>query len=204
MDLIAYNLSRTNADHQQRGQLYDYTIAGNGVFIRAERDHIKATVQLASCDVRGLPSVEPHIGFGFPPVPRSMVEGINEMAWKWALVPPVESLWHLLWSSVYPYDDGWQLIEPKQERSAAACRPLHDGPGSSHEKALIEIHSHHFMPAKFSGQDDKDETGFRLYGVIGSFGRHRPVCRMRLGVYGYFAPVLASSVLECEGIWEEA
>lgn len=203
MNLIGYNLSRTNADHQVSGQLYDYTFAGNGVFIRVERESIKATVQLASCDVRGLPAVEPRISFGFPRVPSRIVQAIQKRA-AMAALQPVECLWHLVWSEVYPWDEGWELVEPEQERSATACRPLHDGPGSSHEKAIIEIHSHHFMPAKFSAQDDKDETGFRIYGVIGNFGRHRPVCRLRLGVYGYFAPVLASSVLECEGIWEDA
>lgn len=200
-NLIEYNLSRANADYQARGQLYDYVMAGNGVFVQAERDYIKARVQIAVCDVRGLPTLGQQFAFGFVPVPSNLVERIEASAREWAK-EQLECVWHLLWSPVFPYNRGWQLIEPHQERSATSCRPLEDGPGSSHEKAIIEIHSHHYMPAKFSEQDDKDETGFRLYGVIGNFGRNRPVCRMRLGVHGYFAPVVASSVLECEGIWE--
>jgi PRTRC genetic system protein A len=202
-NLIEYNLSRANADHQARGQLYDYMLAGNGVFIRAEREYLAATIPIAPCDVRGLPAVERNIATAFRRVPSELVERINASALGWA-IEHKECVWHLLWSPVFPYYNGWQLIEPHQSRSYANCRPLVDGPSSSHEKALIEIHSHHVMPAKFSPQDDKDETGFRLYGVIGNFGRNRPVCRMRLGVYGYFAPVAASSVLECEGIWEDA
>lgn len=204
MNLIGHQFSAPLLN-PYRGQLYDYVVGGNGVFIQAERDHFKVTMPIAQCEVRGLPPVEPYFVFDFPRAPETIVKDIYARAIRSAADPePKECLWHLLYSPVYPYDDGWELVEPLQARSYASCKPLEDGPGSSHEKALIEIHSHHFMSAKFSAQDDKDETGFRLYGVIGNFGRNRPVCRMRLGVYGYFAPVAASSVLECEDIWEEA
>jgi hypothetical protein len=77
------------------------------------------------------------------------------------------------------------LIEPDQTRTAASCRPLEQGPGSSHDRALIEIHSHHSMRAEFSRIDDQDEQGFRLYGVIGRLNR-QPEIRLRAGLYGYF------------------
>jgi hypothetical protein len=51
------------------------------------------------------------------------------------------------------------------------------------------------MPARFSGTDDKDETGFRLYGVLGDL-RRSPEIRMRVGCYGYFWEVSASWALE--------
>jgi len=107
----------------------------------------------------------------------------------------LETLFHLIWSPVYPWDDGWELVAPEQTRSAARCRPLDDGPGSSHAQALIEIHSHHSMPANFSSTDDQDETGFRLYGVIGRLS-DAPEIRLRVGVYGYHWEIPASWALE--------
>lgn len=42
------------------------------------------------------------------------------------------------------------------------------------------------MPACFSRhQDDKDETGLKLYAVVGRLNV-TPVVRLRVGVYGYF------------------
>src|SRR5262249_45119751 len=107
----------------------------------------------------------------------------------------LETLFHLIWSPVYPWDDGWELVAPEQTRSAARCRPLDDSPGSSHAQALIEIHSHHSMAASFSSTDDQDETGFRLYGVIGRLS-DAPEIRLRVGVYGYHWEIPASWALE--------
>jgi hypothetical protein len=54
---------------------------------------------------------------------------------------------------------------------------------------------HHVMPPDFSETDDKDETGFRLYGVIGDLDQ-APKIRLRVGVYGYHYEIPASWALE--------
>jgi hypothetical protein len=40
------------------------------------------------------------------------------------------------------------------------------------------------MPAYFSGVDDRDELGGRLYAVMGHLDRSRPELLLRLGFYG--------------------
>ncbi len=67
------------------------------------------------------------------------------------------------------------------------------GPGSSYAGALIEVHSHHGMPAFWSGTDDADEQGFRLYAVLGDIFR-RPTLRVRVGIYGQFYELPAGTI----------
>mgnify|MGYP000858271742 CR=1 FL=1 len=51
------------------------------------------------------------------------------------------------------------------------------------------------LAAKFSGTDDADEVGFRLYAVIGRLPDKSEI-RLRVGVYGQFWEVPASWVME--------
>ncbi|MGD2184454.1 hypothetical protein [Lusitaniella coriacea] len=46
----------------------------------------------------------------------------------------------------------------------------------------MEIHSHHHLPAYFSAQDDTDESGCKIYGVLGTIFT-RPALRLRVGLY---------------------
>jgi PRTRC genetic system protein A len=91
----------------------------------------------------------------------------------------------------------WRLAIPEQERSATSCKPIGAAvaPGGSYEKAVIEVHSHHSMSAFFSSTDDKDEQGFRIYGVLGTIF-DRPTLRLRIGVYGQFWEVPAEDFFE--------
>ena len=54
---------------------------------------------------------------------------------------------------------------------------------------VAEFHSHGSSRAFFSATDDRDEQGFRIYGVVGRLNDPRPELRLRMGVYGHFAPV---------------
>lgn len=57
---------------------------------------------------------------------------------------------------------------------------------------VMDVHSHHVMPACFSSQDDYDEKGTRLFLVIGNFSEKNPErcsCCIRAGVGGEFIPV---------------
>ena len=52
-----------------------------------------------------------------------------------------------------------------------------------------EFHSHGSSRAFFSATDDRDEQGFRIYGVVGRLDTPLPELSLRVGVYGHFAPV---------------
>jgi hypothetical protein len=60
---------------------------------------------------------------------------------------------------------------------------------------LIEVHSHGMMKAGFSKTDDREETGFRVYSVLGTV-RHQPTIITRIGVYGYWFPISSRQIYE--------
>jgi PRTRC genetic system protein A len=171
-----------------RGALYNYYWCGNGIFVTSAREHLKIAFRISHEQTRGLGVMDEMFQFALPKAPVALVEQLWTIS-RAAAIGNLEKLFHLVWA------DDWQLIVPEQEQSEASCRPLADGPGSSHDRAVIEIHSHHEMPARFSAQDNREETGFRLYGVIGKV-LTRPEIRMRVGLYGHFYEIPAARVLE--------
>jgi hypothetical protein len=79
----------------------------------------------------------------------------------------------------------YTLVEPQldasgtgdwQPQQASGCgvraTPVHD--------AVVEIHSHHAMRAYFSSTDDRDETGRRVYGVLGRLDAPTPEIALRV------------------------
>ena len=79
--------------------------------------------------------------------------------------------------------DGYRLVAPPQAGTASslAYRP----PAG----VVAEFHSHGGSRAFFSDTDDRDEQGFRIYGVVGRLDATQPELSLRVGVYGHFAPV---------------
>lgn len=200
--LIGYQVAHSRVTGQPEGALYDYVMAENGIFLRARSERIEATMLVAPAEtpIRGLAKARPEFGLRAPRVPADLLLAILERASEEADLGR-EVLFHLNHSPLCPTASGWLLDEPAQTQSETACRPLEDGPGSTHDRALIEVHSHHRMPARFSPQDDRDETGFRFYVVIGNYPDWR--INVRLGVYGQFWRVPAELLFESEGLIED-
>jgi hypothetical protein len=81
-----------------------------------------------------------------------------------------------------PGGRGWFVTRPEQERSGARVGYLNRDPGG----VVLDLHSHHTMPAFFSSTDDRDERGGRFYAVMGRLERPRPELILRLGAYGHW------------------
>ena len=79
--------------------------------------------------------------------------------------------------------DGYRLVVPPQ--AGTATRLAYQPPAG----VVAEFHSHGSSRAFFSATDDRDEQGFRIYGVVGRLDAPRPELRLRVGVYGHFAPL---------------
>ncbi|MBA7542911.1 hypothetical protein ES705_35236 [subsurface metagenome] len=60
---------------------------------------------------------------------------------------------------------------------------------------VLEMHSHGHMGAWFSTTDNVDETGLKLYGVVGKLNA-TPIVKLRIGVYGYFRELFWSEVFD--------
>ena len=171
-------------------QMMEYLWAGNGLFVRAKRKGLEAIVPIVYCPTQGLAEVIPYVKMDYPRLPVEMVDemfGIS-MGERNAEDGPLEIMFRVWWNEAA---GEWRLETPEQERSMAFCRPLSEEPPNT----IIEIHSHHAMDAWFSPQDNLDERGFRLYGVMGEFDKE-PVIRMRLGIFGHYMDVRPADILK--------
>lgn len=190
----------------------DYVCGAGGVFTRGRRPGLEVCVPVASARVRGLKGVEPYVQWGFPKLPARFLDRMIGASRARCAESPTEALFHLTFnrerryeplqshSTVMDFHLGWHLEFPDQAASAERVRPIHQGPGSSEDRAVIEVHSHVDGPAVFSEVDDADEGGlsFRVYAVIGNlFGR--PEVRCRVGLYGEFMEWSAAEFFELPG-----
>ncbi len=187
MNLVTHIIAQQSNLPPIQAAMYEYVMAGNGVFVRGQREGLSVTIPVALCEVQGLARIEPVVALAYPHVPEELVEQMLEIAKHYGTPQPRETLFHLIW------DGEWQLHEPPQERSAARVKPIEPCP--TYSRALIEVHSHHWMPANFSRTDDADESGFRIYAVMGTLFE-RPTLCTRLGLYGHFWEVPAAWVFD--------
>jgi len=175
---------------------YGYVVAANGVFVWARRQGLEALIPVTSCTLGGLHPIEPYVRLAPPPVDVGLVSEMLRLC-RASQTPDgdfLEILFYLAWDSHL----GWQLTVPVQEQQAMRVTPVLDALNQTqYAHALLEIHSHE-MEAFFSATDTADEQGFRLYGVVGHVGserEHAPEIRMRVGIYGHFWDIPASTVL---------
>jgi len=153
---------------------YDYVLDGRGVVKRVSTPHFAAQVRVAAGTVVGLPPLTTGIELAVPRIPARWL--------RRALAParaagPIEQMYHLHWP-----DGRWQVALPRQSGTAGQVQYRGGGEAS----VVLDLHSHHNMPAFFSGTDDRDEQGCRFYAVIGRIFTPRPELILRLGLYGDF------------------
>ncbi len=193
IDLVEYNVARPGSPLLPiRAPLYQYVMAGNGIFLRAHRREFQAQLCIARCDIRGLAELKTELHLYAPLVPRSIVEEIvrRSQSAQDSSGRPCEIVFHL------ELDAGaWILHVPEQSQAPARVKPADDSPSSSYARACIELHSHVNMNACFSCFDDRDELGFRIYVVLGCIST-TPTLAVRIGIYGYHLEIPACWVFE--------
>ncbi len=167
------------------GLAYDYVLAASGVYVVAENEHLAVCVPVARGHIRGLDVGEPFVRLKCGKLP----------SWTWErfvrgarLLAGCRS--ELLMAVTHTPEAGFELRVPVQESSPTriAYEPV--------PHTILELHSHHVLPACFSATDDADEQGLRLYGVVGRLDREPAEVRLRVGAYGYFLSVPWTDVFE--------
>ena len=173
--------------------LYEYVVAGNGIFIRGARREFQAQFCVQPFVVRGLQKLAPVLLINGPRASREIVAEMSQRARsaRDGKGQPCEIVFHLDLDEAME----WQCHVPSQRQSPMRAKPSDDSPTSSYARACIEVHSHVDMHASFSSLDDQDEQGFRLYGVLGCVST-RPVIRLRVGLYGYHHDIPANWVFD--------
>jgi PRTRC genetic system protein A len=89
----------------------------------------------------------------------------------------------------------WRLEIPEQIATDSTVIPVDDSPGSSYQRARVEVHSHHNYSAFFSPTDDAEQTRFLIFAVLGRI-YERPEIRVRIGIYGQFYDIEAAHIFE--------
>lgn len=171
--------------------LYEQIMAGNGLFLRAQRNQLNVLFPMSDAAHPNCPALTPSITLETPRIPEALIAAMMteaKAAWRHP-AGPLESLFH------FTYNHAWQLDIPEQHRQYASVIPAHPSNCPSYNTCLVEIHSHHEMEARFSRADDKDETGFRIYGVCGNFAKD-PHITFRVGLYGHYWAIPATLICE--------
>lgn len=213
---VGYLVKQKDGLYGERGLLYDYILASNGLFIETEGKLIAARIPVAPCEVRGLAPVEPKVVLRYGKVPKHLFDlALNTM-----MTTPDKERYVAI-----TYTDSYHISVPNQAADKDQIgKGVNDGHGSgagvaylNPDSVLLDMHTHPKMPAYFSQIDNRDETGLRLYAVVGHFGIYHEVTddmshdeamgwiqnntraiRLRVGVYGYFHPIAWKDVFEGE------
>jgi len=173
--------------------LYTVLFGKNGVFMEStERPEIHARLHIVDHPIPGgLAELEPFVKFNCPPVPAEILTIIWTLARTATAIQPMESLFYL-WLDEH---DEWQFSKPPQRATATSVEPTDQSPESDYFKAVIEVHSHHTMPAFWSSTDTAHENRFRVYAVLGNIFKDAQIL-VRVGAWGYFVDLPAVSIFE--------
>lgn len=164
----------------EAGLYYNYILGSNGLFIEAENPLIAARIPVAECEVRGLAPVDTKISLTYGSIPQRFFD----LALDTFLADPDKERYVAVIGSA-----GYHFNVPVQDRSEGGVKY------EASESVVMDIHSHAHMGAFFSGTDDNDETGLKLYVVVGKLNA-APVVKLRIGVYGYFHDLVWKDVFD--------
>ena len=179
---VGYLLNHTTGLSGVQGIGYDYVLGAGGLYVQSESANLTARVLVAPCEVRGLAPVAEKVELVRGPIPA----GLFEVGLRWFEDDPdTERFFAVRWDG-----RSYRPVVPPQVGTATS---LAYAPPTG---VVAEFHSHGRSRAFFSKTDDRDEQGFRIFGVAGRLDSDRPELSLRVGVYGHFAPVEWSQVLD--------
>ena len=161
---------------------YDYVLGSGGVYVQSQGAHLTARVLVAPGSVRGLAPVTEKVELTHGPIPPSLFE----LGLRWFQdAPDTERFFAVRWDGA-----AYRLVVPPQVGASVSLTYLPP------VGVVAEFHSHGSSRAFFSATDDRDEQGFRIYGVVGRLDAPLPELSLRAGVYGHFAPLEWSQVFD--------
>jgi len=190
-NLVTYHIHRRNLLPANDALVYQYILAGNGVFIRAETGFFAALLSIAPGAVRGLPSLQQQFRLKIPRVSARLLDAALADARR--ARQPNGKLNESLYQFHYR-DQAVQVKKPPQSVTGVSVTAV-----ARHAPTLFcDLHSHGNMRAFWSGTDDADEQGALLYAVIGKVD-NAPEIRLRVGVYGYWMSLPVTAVFDGDG-----
>jgi PRTRC genetic system protein A len=171
---VGYLLNKREGLEGDPGLFYNYIVSENGLFIQAENPLIKVTLCISPVEIRGLSPLKESIELAHGKIPRRLYDLALSVLMAGS---DREQYLAITWENEY------RLRMPGQDRNGASVKY------ETLPSSIMDIHSHGRMGAFFSYTDNSDEKGLRFYAVVGRLDTLLPEVELRLGVYGYFAPL---------------
>ncbi len=176
--------------------LYEYLMAGNGLFLRAKRSEFAACLPVCERTIRDLPDAKTGIFWRKPKISRSVWQQIlSDARFKSDFEEFKEDVYVVFWDEKAAE---WRWSAISRERQWAST--IADDTREEYGKACLELHTHPPGAIHFSRADDRDETDkFRIFGILIDIHSATPKIRFRCGIYNFFSQIPAHWVGEMPG-----
>ena len=173
--------------------MFEYLMAGNGLFVRAKRREFSVCLPLSRVEVKGLPETEGKIIWNKPRISSTVWQEIlADARFRNDFSDFKEDVFIIFWHEEGG-EWGWKRISRERQRASTIADDTLDEYGN----ACIELHTHPAGAIHFSRADDEDESGkFRIFGILTDIHSKLPKIRFRCGVYDHFIQIPADFVSE--------
>lgn len=177
--------------------LFEYLLAGNGLFVRAKRREFSVSLPLGLQEISGLPNTSIGISWAKPRIPATLWrEILSHARQNHTSLSFKEEVYLIYWHQVLCT---WQWRASGRESNWAST--IADDTLPEYADCCIELHTHPPGALNFSRADDRDEIGkFRIFAILIDV-HDKPKIRFRCGVYDHLVQIAAAWVGEMpEGI----
>lgn len=176
--------------------LYEYLLAGNGLFVRAKRCEFAACLPVYERTIRDLPDAKAGIFWRKPEISRSVWQQIlSDARFRSDFEEFKEDVYVVFWDEKTA-EWRWSAISRERQRASTIA----DDTREEYGKACLELHTHPPGAFHFSLADDRDEQGkFRIFGILIDIHSATPKIRFRCGIYDFFSQIPADWVGEMPG-----
>lgn len=185
-ELIAHKIKRAEKAEEISAAMFEYLLAGNGVFVRAKRREFSVSLNLSDIRVKNLPDEQTGVFWHKPQISKNLWSEILLHARRQNECGVFkEDVYVIFWSDE---KIGWRWRRISRERTA--CSTIADDSLDEYKRACIELHTHPTGAIHFSRADDRDESGkFRIFGILIDAEGSEPKMRFRCGVYEHFIEI---------------
>ena len=197
--LVTYHIHKRDPLPANDALAYQYILAGNGVFVRAETRFFTALLPITVCTVRGLPSLRPQFQLLVPRIPARLLDAVLADARR--ARRPDNGLNEVLYQ-FHHHGRAVQVKKPAQHTTPTSVATSVTTAVADAASIMCDLHSHGNMRDFFSQTDNADEQGARLYAVIGRLDSE-PEMRLRVGVYGYWLALPLTAVFTNNGPFKD-
>ena len=163
--LIGFQLLKTG-DKVRTDKAINIVVAKNGTF--EIRDTPIGRVAVKTIECPGLEDVKEGLSLTLPKIPITLLYQIMDLFCNVYEEYETEAMAHIYFDKE---QKRYFIDIPEQEVSGAAVDYKHNEKLEKDYILVMDIHSHHTMGNFFSGTDNSDEKGDRLYGVIGKLDK---------------------------------